>query len=163
MHSYLNTFMLVWSLLGQRKTSLVVFLWKWRTSSVVFLLFLMAYISHRNIIVAKKTTELVFLFHKNTTKLVFPWPNISKKNIKVLTILTSITELSITILMHLHTRRDSVVTGNNKSKMRATVRLFKWKKIKTRAGIHLYCNLLLTSPTNKCNFDSLFSTIYQVI
>ena len=39
----------------------------------------------RNNIVAKKTTELVLLFHKNITKLVFLWPNMSQKSIKVLT------------------------------------------------------------------------------
>ena len=39
----------------------------------------------RNNIVAKKTTELVLLFHKKTTKLVFLWPNMSQKCFKVLT------------------------------------------------------------------------------
>ena len=38
----------------------------------------------RNNIVAKKTTELVLLFHKNLTKLVFLPPNMSQKNFKVL-------------------------------------------------------------------------------
>ena len=33
---------------------------------------------------AKKTTELVRLFHKNITKLVFLWPNMSQKSFKVL-------------------------------------------------------------------------------
>ena len=37
-----------------------------------------------NNFVAKKTTELVLLFHKNATKLVFLWPNMSKENWKVL-------------------------------------------------------------------------------
>ena len=37
------------------------------------------------IIVAKKTTEFVLLFHKKTTNLIFLWPNISQKSIKVLT------------------------------------------------------------------------------
>ena len=37
-----------------------------------------------NNIVAKKTTELVLLFHKETTKLVFLWPNMSQKSTKVL-------------------------------------------------------------------------------
>ena len=58
-----------------------------RTSSVVFLatiLFLMENLAIRNNIVTKKTTELVLLFHKNITKLVFLWPNMSQKNIKVL-------------------------------------------------------------------------------
>ena len=31
------------------------------------------------IILAKKTVELVLLFHKKTTKLVFLWPNMSQK------------------------------------------------------------------------------------
>ena len=61
---YINTLMLFWPILSQRKTSLVVFL--------VTILFLMAlYQAIRNNIVAKKTTELVLLFHKNITKLVF--------------------------------------------------------------------------------------------
>ena len=38
----------------------------------------------RNDIVAKKTTELVLLFHKKTTKLVFLRPNMTQKSIKVL-------------------------------------------------------------------------------
>ena len=69
-----TTFMLFWFILGQRKTSLVVFLWKRKTSWVVFLatiLFLMAYIRPLEIILAKKTTELVLLFHKKTTLLNF--------------------------------------------------------------------------------------------
>ena len=36
------------------------------------------------IILAKKTTELVLLFHKETIKLVFFWPNIGQKSFKVL-------------------------------------------------------------------------------
>ena len=40
----------------------------------------------RNNIVAKKTTELVLLFHKKTTKLVFFWPNMSQNSFKVLII-----------------------------------------------------------------------------
>ena len=39
-----------------------------------------------NNIVAKKTTELVLLFHKRTTKLVFLWPNMCKKSFKVLSL-----------------------------------------------------------------------------
>ena len=77
-----------WGILGQRKTSLVVFLWKKRTSLVVFLatiLFLMTYIRLLEIILTKKNTELVLFFHKNTTKLVFIWSNITQKSIKVLT------------------------------------------------------------------------------
>ena len=38
----------------------------------------------RNNIVAKMTIELILLFHKKTTKLVFLWPNVGQKNIKVL-------------------------------------------------------------------------------
>ena len=73
----INTFMLFWAILGQRKTSLVVFLWKIRTSSVVFsatILFLMAWYRPLEIILAKKTTKLVFL-----------WPNMDQKSMKVLT------------------------------------------------------------------------------
>ena len=60
------------------KTSLIVFFLK--KEERVQLSFII-----RNNIVAKKTTELVFLFHKKTTKLVFIWPNMSQKSIKVLT------------------------------------------------------------------------------
>ena len=38
----------------------------------------------RNNIVAKKTTELVLLFHENITKLVFLLPKMSQKSFKVL-------------------------------------------------------------------------------
>ena len=38
----------------------------------------------RNNIVAKKTTELVLLFHKNITELVFLWSNMSQKCFKIL-------------------------------------------------------------------------------
>ena len=79
--------MLFRPILGQRKTSLVIFLFRWRTSSVVFLstiLFLMAYIRQLEMILAKKTTELVFFFHKKTTKLVFLWHNMGQKILKVL-------------------------------------------------------------------------------
>ena len=57
-------------------------------SSVVFwsILFLMVYIRPIEIILAKKTTEIVLLFHKNTTKLVFLWPNMGQKCIKMLSI-----------------------------------------------------------------------------
>ena len=85
----LNTLKLFWPILGQRKTSLVIFLWKSRTNPVVFLatiLFLIAYIRPLEIILAKNTTELVLLFHKNITKLVFLWSNMGKKSIKVLNI-----------------------------------------------------------------------------
>ena len=46
---HLNTLILFWPIFGQRKTSLVVFLWKMRTSSFVFLItmiFLIAYMRH---------------------------------------------------------------------------------------------------------------------
>ena len=79
--------MLFWLTLGQRKSSLVVFLWKRRTSSVVFLatiLFLMSWYRLLETIFAKKTTKLVLLFHKNITKLVFLWPNVSQKYFNVL-------------------------------------------------------------------------------
>ena len=52
--------MLFWLILDQRKTSLVVFL-----------------------VVTKMTTELVLLFHKKTTKLVFIWPNMDQKASKL--------------------------------------------------------------------------------
>ena len=42
-------------------------------------------LGHQKKILAKKTIELVFLFHKKTTKIVFLWHNIRKKSIKVLT------------------------------------------------------------------------------
>ena len=74
-----------WLILGQRKTSL----WKRRTISVVFLANNFSnglYKTIRNNIVAKKTTELVLLFHKKTTKLVFLWPNIDQKCFKVLSV-----------------------------------------------------------------------------
>ena len=43
----------------------------------------MAYIRPLEIILAKKTTEFVLVFHKKTTKLGFLWPNIGQNNIKV--------------------------------------------------------------------------------
>ena len=67
-----------WPIFGQ--TSLVVFLWKRRTSAVVFLatiLLLMAFIRPLK-------TELVLYFHKNMTKLVFLSPNMSQKSFKAL-------------------------------------------------------------------------------
>ena len=39
----------------------------------------------RNNIVVINTNEFVLLFHKKTTKLVFLWPNMGQKSIKVLT------------------------------------------------------------------------------
>ena len=44
----------------------------------------MAYISPLEIIMAKETTELILLFYKNITKLVFLWPNMGQKSFKVL-------------------------------------------------------------------------------
>ena len=89
-----NTLMLFWPILGQRKISLVIFLWKRRTSSVVFLatiLFLIAYIKPLEIILAKKTTELVLIFHKKKTKSIFLWPNMGQKSIKVVNNIYNIT------------------------------------------------------------------------
>ena len=43
----------------------------------------------RNNIVAKKITELVLLFHKNITKLIFLWPNVGQKSFKVLVYLVN--------------------------------------------------------------------------
>ena len=51
---------------------------------VISILFLMSYIRPLEIILAKKKTELLLLFHKNTTKLVFLWPNMGQNSIKVL-------------------------------------------------------------------------------
>ena len=83
---YINTLIIFWPILGQIKTIFVVFLWKMRTNSVVFLpiLFLMALHRPLEIILAKKTTEHILLFHKNITKLVFLWTNMSQKCIKLL-------------------------------------------------------------------------------
>ena len=41
--------------------------------------FVFQYIRTLEIILAKKTTELVLHFHKKTTKLVFLWPNVGQK------------------------------------------------------------------------------------
>ena len=67
--SLINTLMLFWFILDQRKSSLVVFLWRRRTSSVVFL---------------SNIRPLVIILAKKTTKLVFTWPNMSQKIKKVL-------------------------------------------------------------------------------
>ena len=48
------------------------------------ILFLMVYIRPLEIILDKKTTELVLLFHKNITQLDFLWPNRGQKSFKVL-------------------------------------------------------------------------------
>ena len=64
--------------------SLMIF-WP-KKNSVVFLGNIISYGLYqiiRNNIVTKKTTELL-LFHKNTTKLVLLWPNMSQKIMKVL-------------------------------------------------------------------------------
>ena len=82
----LNTLKLFWFILGQWKTSLVIFLWERRTSSVVFLANIISngqILAIRKNIVAKKTTELVLLFHKNINKLVFHWLNMSEKSFKL--------------------------------------------------------------------------------
>ena len=76
------TVMLFWLILGQKKTSLVVFLLKRRTSSVVFLANIISnglILAIINNIMAKMKTELVLIFHKKTTKLVFLWANMSQK------------------------------------------------------------------------------------
>ena len=54
-----------------------------RMSSVDFLANIISnglYQANKNNIVAKTTTELVILFHKNITKLVSLWSNMSQKN-----------------------------------------------------------------------------------
>ena len=78
---------------GQRKTSLVVFFMKKKNEfSCLFgpnVISNRIYQAIRNNIVAKKTTELVLLFHNNITKLVFLWPNMDKKIFKVLKIIAT--------------------------------------------------------------------------
>ena len=78
--------MVVLANIGPRKTSLVVFLLKRRTSSVVFLANIISnvlYQAIRNNIVAKNPTELIlFFFNKKTTKLVFLWPYMDQKALK---------------------------------------------------------------------------------
>ena len=56
----------------------------------------------RNNIVTKKTTELVLLFHKNITKLVFHWPNMGQKSFKVL----------INLLLVIFTRNYNITMCN---------------------------------------------------
>ena len=51
---------------------------------LLLLLFLTAYIRPLEILLAKKTTELVLLFHKNITDLVFLRLNVGQKSFKVL-------------------------------------------------------------------------------
>ena len=84
LHPCFNTLKHNWPILGQRKTRLVVFLWKRRRSLVVFLATILFLMAIRNNIMAKKTTELVLLFHEKTTNLVFLWPNMGKLFLKVL-------------------------------------------------------------------------------
>ena len=84
--------MLFWSILGQRKTSLFVFYEKGEQVQLFFWSIFFSnglYQAIRNNIVAKKTTKLVFLFHKNTNKLVFLWPNMGQKSIKGLKLTTN--------------------------------------------------------------------------
>ena len=85
-----NTLQLFWLILGLRKTSLVIILWKNENEfSCLFghnIIFNDLYKAIRNNIVAKKTNELVLFFHKNKTKLVFLWSNMSQKSCKVLLI-----------------------------------------------------------------------------
>ena len=57
----------------------------------------MAYIRPLEIILAKKTTELVLLFNKNITNLVFLWPNNELKSFKMLIILEEKTLIIIEI------------------------------------------------------------------
>ena len=77
----LNTLNILWPILGQRKSSLVVFLWKRRMSSVFF--FNQYIYRPLEILLA----ELVLLFYKNITKLDFLWPNMGHKTFTVLIIL----------------------------------------------------------------------------
>ena len=82
-----NTLMLFWPIISQRKTSLVFFLRKENEFSCLFghnIISLGLYQAIRNNIVTKKTTELFLLFHKNKTKLVFLWPYMGQKIFKVL-------------------------------------------------------------------------------
>ena len=59
------------------------------------MLFLMAHNRPLEIILAKKTTELVLFFHKNITKLVFLWPNTDQKCSKMLNIIIKYIDLHI--------------------------------------------------------------------
>ena len=85
----INTLKPFWSILGQRKASLVIFFMKKENEFSCFflatILDLMAYIRPLEIILAKKKTELIFLFHKNITKLAFLWANMNQKCFKALT------------------------------------------------------------------------------
>ena len=95
---YINTLMLFWPILGQMKTSLVVFLWKRRTSSVIC---------------------LVILFHKSITKLVLLWLNMDQKSIKVLIIYYfyfTITHANWWIKGHYFCLQTQIPTKKNKNK-----------------------------------------------
>ena len=48
------------------------------------------YLAIKNNIVTKNTTELVLLFHKNITKLVFLWPNMNQKKHQSVNIVCSL-------------------------------------------------------------------------
>ena len=73
---FINTLKLFWPILGQRKTSLVVFFMKKENEfSCLFGQNIFSnglYQVIRNNIVAKKTAELVFLFHEKDNRASFP-------------------------------------------------------------------------------------------
>ena len=52
------------------------------------------------ITLAKKTTELVLLFYKNITKLIFLWLNMDQKNFKVLNVVTELKTSSMSIFQY---------------------------------------------------------------
>ena len=56
-------------------------------TKILFLMSYNLYQAIRNNIVAKKKTELVLLFYKNITKLIFLWRNIGQKCFNVLKLL----------------------------------------------------------------------------
>ena len=64
----------------------------------------------KNNIVAKNTTGLVLLFHKNITKLVLIWPNMSQKNFKVLTASVSYIDID---LLYRHLAIVIIVNNGN--------------------------------------------------
>ena len=53
------------------------------------------------IILAKKTTELVLLFHENINNLDFLWPNIGQKKLQTVNSNNKIVDLSNTLLISL--------------------------------------------------------------
>ena len=76
-----------WLILGQSKTILVVFLWKMRTNSVVFLatiLFLMALYGHYKQYRDQKDNWTSSPFSWKATRIVFLWPNMGQLCFKVL-------------------------------------------------------------------------------